>query len=1074
MLSCEEGVIPRSIYLYKINNRSDENELSKFDSLDCHGLVERAKQSGYESVPDKRHQILQGMVKKFNDIQDLKIGSWSFPEILKFEGVSLWQFVTERCYDAYPREIIEIIEYATELIEKFNPEKLRVLGKLKNPQRAVLELIAEHYKKEISFFDISVSANSVEQETDNKLHFVDPAYEKLETGDRFAVRDYIASIQNCVLPSRLSDKVLLVSYPRVWTKNINKVEIDQYYEFFKTFFEEKEWQPIRVDVPYYFTIQGSKKSYIDSCKMREKGGFSTIFFDELYDDEIAQVGEKYRTVFEQKFDYFSRTVEFQAAFSWKGISFFRPLFDFWIYLFVDYLARQCVTSILISRKIIVSLKPKAVFAVGEFGVYARAMIIEAHRANIPSVGLQHGAIHSDSLYYMHKNVSNHPPLDEGFLGFVVATKTLVYGDYHKKVLTTAGYYPEDSVSVLGCDWRLLNVKQECLDKNKLYTLKRKWFSDSKKIALILTGTYNTAIVYRLIERLDPSKYSILVKLHPSDKNEHFYYKIFTENNFDVRVIRDYLYESIEIADLIFTPLCSTVVMDCLALNKAVFYHKEFDLGGTQPWENFTINMLEVDDYDEVNTTKENEIKSHNFLRDLGYDRSMSIKSLNAKLHQVFDEFEDRYFPQNICREDLRDLRDTESADILNADYHRIAESVRIAEEAKKLLGLGGTTGTIPTLKKAIKFTPNYAPAHNNPWAVTFRAREFGQAVGSAEQTYSLGSTNVGANKNLTTAAKEANQVDEAERTYRDALKVLQSDNEICAELETKSVLSSVACEGKAVIADIETNSGTKKEVLRFQNDLYKQLDVNYDNFFHKISENQSPDLNDKPIMHRIKRISFELSNMCNYAYCHKKCPLHGQKEKVVLPSRIVRETIDEVAQIDYDGVFAFHTYSEPLIDPRLFSFITYAKTKCPKSKTLILTNGFYLNQQIADELAELKIWILAVTAYSRSEFNRFSALDVKIPYYVFESKLDDRQNIYDSMPVNIKASCFAPVGDVSVACTGDVVLCCLDWKRRHRFGNLTWESFYSILNKKETLEVYNSLIHGERKLYLCRRCNWVR
>lgn len=738
MLSCEEGVISRSIYLYKINNRSGENELSKFDGLDCHGLVERAKQSGYESVPDKRHQILQGMVKKFNDIQDLKIGSWSFPEILKFEGVSLWQFVTERCYDAYPREIIEIIEYVTELIEKFNPEKLRVLGKLKNPQRAVLELIAEHYKKEISFFDISISANSVNQETDNKLHFVDPAYEKLETGDRFAVRDYIASIQNCVLPSQLSDKVLLVSYPRVWTKNINKVEIDQYYEFFKTFFEEKEWQPIRVDVPYYFTIQGSKKSYIDSCKMGEKGGFSTIFFDELYDDEIAQVGEKYRTVFEQKFDYFSRTAEFQAAFSWKGISFFRPLFDFWIYLFVDYLARQCVTSILISRKIIVSLKPKAIFAIYEVGVYARAMIIEAHRANIPSVGLQHGAIHSDSLYYMHKNVSNHPPLDDGFFGFVVATKTLIYGDYHKKVLTTAGYYPEDSVFVLGCDWRLLNVKQECLDKNRLYTLKRKWFSNSKKIALILTGAYNTAIIYRLIERLDPSKYSILVKLHPSDKNEHFYYNTFTENNFEVRVIRDYLYESIEIADLIFTPSCSTVVMDCLALNKPVFCLKEFDLGGTQPWEHFTINMLEVDDYDEVNIPEEDKVKIHNFLRDIGYGRSMSIKSLNAKLHQVFDELEDRYFPQNICREDSSD---TENAEILNADYHRIAESVRIAEEAKKLLGLGGTTSTIPTLKKAIKFTPNYAPAHNNPWAATFRAREFGQAVGSGEQTYSLGSTN---------------------------------------------------------------------------------------------------------------------------------------------------------------------------------------------------------------------------------------------------------------------------------------------------------------------------------------------
>lgn len=1058
-------------YLYKISESTpDEVYLEDFMDQNCPSLVDKAKQLGFENVEYRQHEILLRKNKKFNDIQDLRIDSLSFPEILKFEGISLWQFVTERCYDAYPREIIEIIEYVTELIEKFNPEKLRVLGKLKNPQRAVLELIAEHYKKEISFFNISAPVNTGNQEADNKLFSVEPDYKKLEERERFAVRDYISSVQKYFPQSQPSNRVLLLSFPRVWTKNCDGVEIDLYYEAFKAFFKEKQWEPIRVDVPYYFTIQGSKKEYIDSCKIGEKGGFPTIFFDEYYDDEIVQVGERYRRIFERNFNYFSKTREFRTAFTWKGISFFQPLYDFWRNLFVDYLAKQCVTAILTSRRILRLLKPKVIFAVYEVGAFARAMIIEAHRMGTPSIGLAHSVILPENPYYGNKNVSNNPNLGKGFYGFVVPTKTLVFWNHDKEVLTKTLYYPEDAVFVLGFDWKLLNRNCEALRKHKIEVLKKEWFSGSKKIALILTQLSTLEAVSWIVKKLDPSKYSILVKLHPFDKNEHLYYKTFTENNFEVKVIRDYLYESIEMADLIFAPRYSSVVLDCMALEKRFFVYKAFDVGYTLPWEDYVKDMSEIDDYDEK-VSEEDSKRIHSFFRDVGCDRNITIESFNAKLHQVFDELAGGAYSQSIPQGQLYNTEKTASP---NWDNNRVAESTKIANEAKKLLALGNSKGTAPALKKALEFTPDYIPPHNNAEVAMFQTKKIEQVAGSLKQTYPSDSGLVSAGKNLATVAKEADRIDKAENIYSDSPRQWPSDNEICAEIETKSVAGSVPCESETATTDIGTGTVTERELLRFQNDLYKQLDVNYDNYFPKIYENESPYFKNRPIMQQIKRISFELSNICNYAYCHKKCPLHGQKEKIVLPSRIVRETIDEVAQINYDGVFTFHIYSEPLIDPRLFSFMIYSKTKCPKSKTLILTNGFYLNQRIADELAELGIWILAVTAYSRSEFNRLSALDVKIPYYVFESKLDDRQNIYDSMPVNIKTSCFAPVGDVSVACTGDVVLCCLDWKRRHRFGNLTRESLYSILNKKETLEVYNSLIRGERKLYLCRRCNWAR
>lgn len=635
VVSFEKGAVSKFIYLYKVDSKLDENELSKFINLDHQSFLGEAKQSGYKRVEDKRHEIQQRMINKFNDIQDLKISSLPFPEILKFEGISLWQFVTERCYDSYPREIIELIEYITELVETFDPGEIRIFGELKDPQRNVLKLISQHYGKTVSFYEVTINTTGKGSNEAQNKHFVEPAYKKLEGGDRFVIRDYILSIRRALQKRQIKDNVLLLGYATSWTKDTDGVETDKHYNAFKTFFKQKKWEGVRLELPYYFLVDG-KKEYIDDLVTGARGGFRTVFFDESYTDEHRSIAEKYKVILENSFDYFSKTPEFRKMFSWKDISFFTPLFDFWRNLFVDYLAMECITSILVARKTLLSLKPKAIFAVYEVGVYARAMIIEAHRAGIPSIGLQHAFIHQDLFYYMQKNVSNYPNLRDGFWGVVVPTKTLVYSDYHKKVLTTIGHYPDDSVSVLGSDWRLLNQKHKNFDEHKAETLRAEWFSSSKKVALILTGAFTTAIVYRLIEKLDPSRYAILVKLHPLDKNEHFYYKSFTENNFEVKVIRHYLHESIELADLIFAPLNTTVVLDCLALNKIVFYHKEFDVGGILPWENLAANMLAIDEYDKVKISKEDTIRIHKFLREIGYDRNISIKSFSTKLHRVFD------------------------------------------------------------------------------------------------------------------------------------------------------------------------------------------------------------------------------------------------------------------------------------------------------------------------------------------------------------------------------------------------------------------------------------------------------
>lgn len=257
----------------------------------------------------------------------------------------------------------------------------------------------------------------------------------------------------------------------------------------------------------------------------------------------------------------------------------------------------------------------------------------------------------------------------------------------------------------------------------------------------------------------------------------------------------------------------------------------------------------------------------------------------------------------------------------------------------------------------------------------------------------------------------------------------------------------------------------------FTNSFYQNLEINYDNFFE--INNIKIDF-DKPLLSQIRRISFEISNACNFSTYHKKCPASWVKIKKTLPINIIERVLTELSEIDYEGVVAFHRYNEPLIDPRLFYLINLAHTLCPNSKILILTNGFYLTEQLALELSKLNIWILAVSAYSNDEFKRLSSIDLKIPYIVFNSILDDRKDIYSKDPLDLKVACMAPLCDLTINVEGKVVLCCLDWKNINEFGNCDDAKLSDIINNQYFIGVAKDLSNKNRCLDICRRCNMVR
>ena len=233
----------------------------------------------------------------------------------------------------------------------------------------------------------------------------------------------------------------------------------------------------------------------------------------------------------------------------------------------------------------------------------------------------------------------------------------------------------------------------------------------------------------------------------------------------------------------------------------------------------------------------------------------------------------------------------------------------------------------------------------------------------------------------------------------------------------------------------------------------------------------------------IKTIFFELSNICNYSYLHKACPLHVVKNKATIPTYIVKKTIDELGEINYSGVIAFHCYNEPLIDPRLFYLTRYAKDICNNAIIRITTNGFYLTQELSKELYNFGVGQLIVSIYSTAEKERIKLLfnsemiknyKIEISMQDMIHRLDGRRDIYTREPISCSLPCYSLTSEIIIRHTGDVCLCCLDFDSKFVYGNLAIAPLKDILVSESVKAVQSKLSTGERFLEICKRCNWQR
>jgi 2-polyprenyl-3-methyl-5-hydroxy-6-metoxy-1,4-benzoquinol methylase len=224
-----------------------------------------------------------------------------------------------------------------------------------------------------------------------------------------------------------------------------------------------------------------------------------------------------------------------------------------------------------------------------------------------------------------------------------------------------------------------------------------------------------------------------------------------------------------------------------------------------------------------------------------------------------------------------------------------------------------------------------------------------------------------------------------------------------------------------------------------------------------------------------EHVYLELSNLCNYADSHKACPVNKLQEgRTILPCRIVADVLETLGRHYFSGRIGFHTYNEPLMDPRLLDFVKKARSLCPESEIYICTNGYYLNQDLAVELVQAGVSSFHVSVYSEPEEDRLKKIKVLVDYSVRRMRLDERLNLYNLEASGCNKPCYCPLYQIIVTAGGRISLCCLDWQRRHCFGNLNEQSFEEAMKNEQMWLTYERLSRGERFLDLCKRCRTAR
>lgn len=167
-----------------------------------------------------------------------------------------------------------------------------------------------------------------------------------------------------------------------------------------------------------------------------------------------------------------------------------------------------------------TLRPKVALTYAEAGGWGRALVLEARRRNVKTVGLQHGFIYRHWLNYLHEPDEMEPdPANAADGGFPAPTRTLLFDDYAAGHLAGAGRFPRSGLAVVGSA-RLdalaaaaRQLSEHDLERARLSVTGR---ADGVFVLLVTKYRQVRAVLPALIEAARTLGVRLAIKTHPAE------------------------------------------------------------------------------------------------------------------------------------------------------------------------------------------------------------------------------------------------------------------------------------------------------------------------------------------------------------------------------------------------------------------------------------------------------------------------------------------------------------------------------------------------------------------------------
>ncbi len=231
-------------------------------------------------------------------------------------------------------------------------------------------------------------------------------------------------------------------------------------------------------------------------------------------------------------------------------------------------------------------------------------------------------------------------------------------------------------------------------------------------------------------------------------------------------------------------------------------------------------------------------------------------------------------------------------------------------------------------------------------------------------------------------------------------------------------------------------------------------------------------------------LEVEISTACNRrcTYCpNSKFDKGLLKNMKKMDIELFKKIVNELSELKFIGRFHYHFYNEPLLDSRLVLLVQYVKTKCPKIRSVIVSNGEYLTVDMYKKLVQAGATEFFITEHSQKSFNNVRDIleyrkNAENDSAEFNSrKLEMLCNRGGLVEIEKKKrwkikQCSRPSRCLQIDYEGNVILCCNDYFSTVKFGNVKNEKLINIWNKREFKQLRKDIKNNIYNLEICKKC----